>query len=474
MGVSRRSVLAGAALAVGGAMLAPARASAAESLAGHPMPAWYPRAKFGIFIHWGPYSVPAWGGEHSAEWYCYAMRVTRPGKTGTREHHLATYGAGFAYDDFIPRFTAERFDPRAWVRLFEAAGARYFVLTSKHHDGFQLFGNRFSDRHSVALGPRRDLVGALFRAARHSRLKRGLYYSLGEFYSPALGTPPRNPYTGEPVPYTGFRPVADYVTDYEQPQLRHLIDTYHPDVLWADGNVHRDFGGGPIFRPPQWNWRSDEILAYYYDRARWSNPDGVVVNDRFDASHADFATVEGDKTYRLRPDPWEACVTIGRSWGWDENQDPAGLKSPATLVWLLADVVSKNGNLLLNVGPKADGTIAGRESSRLLEIGRWLRVNGKAIFGTGPWRRAEDGELRYTRSADAFHILSRTWQDGELVVPGDLPITGRSRIELLGGPGGPLPWRRRGDHIAITLPVRRPPLTERGFPTAFAVSGVDG
>ncbi|MEV0408073.1 alpha-L-fucosidase [Actinoallomurus sp. NPDC050550] len=471
-GVNRRAFLGGAALA-GAAALAPLRGPVAlagtatgpydptpASLNTHPVAPWYRDAKFGIFIHWGVYSVPAWGDTvdyHAAEWYFYAMRISAAGRDSTYQHHLSTYGPGVAYDDFIPRFTAERYDPHAWIRLFERAGARYFVLTSKHHDGFQLFPNAVSRRNAAVLGPHRDLVGELFAAARHSPLRRGLYYSLGEFYNPALGTPPWDPYTRAPIPYTGYTPVKDYVADYEHVHLRTLIDRYDPDLLWADGqNWHEDLGAGSIFCPKDLDWRSGEVLAYYYNRAVERRRD-VMVNDRFRAGHADFAVSEGDKSsYKLRSTPWEACLTMGRSWGYDTHEDPARIKSEPALVQLLVDIVAKNGNLLLNIGPRHDGTIADWQRERLIAVGDWLRDNGSAIYGTTPWQRAQDGDLRYTVSPGAFNIIPLSWPGATLTVPGDLPVADGARMRLLGHHGRPLEWTRQDGSIVITLPSRAP------------------
>jgi alpha-L-fucosidase len=479
MSMNRRMFL-GAAAGAGGGVLLGGRGAWAEppafvpyeptreSLSRHATPAWYREAKFGIFIHWGVYSVPAWGDKQwSSEWYLYGMNAATKG--GLFAHHRDVFGPGFAYDDFIPLFTAENYDPDAWIRLFERAGARYFVLTSKHHDGFQLFPNDASDRHSVALGPRRDLAGDLFHAARHSHLRRGFYYSLGEFYSPALGTPPHNPFTGEPVPYTGFRPVTDYVTQYEQVHLRTLIDRYDPDLLWADGQGSHDFGAGHIFRPATWNWHSNDVVAYYYNRAgNRPNPREVVVNDRFEASHADFNTVEGDKTYTLRSTPWEAALTMSRSWGY---MDPTfDVKSKERLLQLLVDVVAKNGNLLLNIGPKPDGTIAGWQAERLVAIGEWLDVNGAAIYGSTPWKRADDGDLRYTQGRNAFNIIALTWPGASVTVPADVPVPDGARIRLLGHtPARPLPWTRTDAGIEITLPPVSPYPTP-GYPSVLAVT----
>jgi alpha-L-fucosidase len=481
-GISRRSLLGGALALGAGAVLgssgtvrgalATARADVpvgggpylptAASLSQHPVAQWYRDAKFGIFIHWGVYSVPAWGDDaayHAAEWYSYAMHIDDPGLDSTYQHHLKTYGADFDYDRFIAQFTAHNYDPRAWINLFEQAGAQYFVLTSKHHDGFQLFPNAASNRNSAVMGPRRDLVGELFQAAVDSPLKRGLYHSLGEFYSPALDTPPYNPYTGAPIPYTGYLPVDDYVSDYLHVMVKTLIDRYDPDLLWADGeHWHTDLGGGQIFKPKDMDWRGDELLAYYYNNSvNRPTPKEVLVNDRFEASHADFSTVEGPSSYSLRSGAWEADLTIGRSWGYDTNEDPAAIRSAPTLVKLLVDIVSKNGNLLLNVGPQADGTIADWQAERLLAMGRWLDVNGTAIFGTTPWTRAGDGDLRYTVADGAFNVMSLSWPSlSYLTVPSDLPIASDSQIRLLGDDGHKARFRQTSSGVEIDLPATNP------------------
>lgn len=445
-----------------------------ESLATHATPGWYRDAKFGMFIHWGVYAVPAWGVDvayHSAEWYSYAMHISGPDTDQTYQHHLQSYGADYPYDAFIPQFRAEHYDPRAWVELIERSGARYFVLTSKHHDGFQLFPNPASDRNSAVMGPRRDLVGELFHAARDSHLKRGLYHSLGEFFNPALQTPPWNPYTKAPVPYTGYKPVQNYVDDYLHVMLRTLVERYDPDLLWADGeHWHADLGAGPAFKPKDMDWRGDEILAYYYNQAL-SRPRSkeVLVNDRFEASHRDFATLEGDKpSYKLRADKWEACLTLGRSWGYDTHEDPAHIKSSPQIVQLLVDVVSKNGNLLLNIGPKADGTIASWQSERLLAVGAWLTRNGAAIYDTVPWSRAADGDLRYTVSDRAFNILSLSWPGSLLTVPADLPIGDQAHIRLLGAQGHRLPFRRSDAGVDIELPGSNP--NGDGYPFVLQIT----
>src|SRR4051812_20191244 len=449
-GLSRRLFLTGTAFGTG-ALLAPAAVSTAftapgtvppdyeptrASLDTHPVPRWFKDAKFGIFIHWGAYSVPAGAARTSAaEWYLQYMNSVG---SAEYEYHRSTYGENFNYDDFIPLFKAERYDPDSWIRLFEAAGAQYFVLTSKHHDGYSLFPSAVTDRNAVAMGPKRDLVGELFASARRSRKVRpGLYYSLGEFYNPAFGRPMHNPYTGAELTPAGYLPVTDYVRDYEHKQLREIIDRYDPDLLWADGHW---------WQPPSGPWHSEDPIAYYYNHAKnRSRPKGVAINDRF-ATHADYATYEQHTPPLQLADKWEHCVTIGYSWGYNKHELPEDYKTSEFLIHRLVDVVSKNGNLLLNIGPKSDGTIPDILAGRLRDIGAWLAVNGDAIYGSAPWLRSDEpgvaSGVRYTVTPGKFHVVLLGWPGSELVLPDDVPLRAGAEVRLLGNPGRPLPWRR--------------------------------
>ncbi|MGP3983188.1 alpha-L-fucosidase [Streptomyces sp. KR80] len=462
MAVSRRQFL-GTATALGGAVLlaSPGAAHAItgsipdyeptrESLDTHPVARWYKDAKFGVFIHWGVYSVPAGSGRHIAsEWYLWYQSYRG---TDQWKYHRDTYGEDFVYDDFIPRFTAENYDPDSWVRLFEQAGAEYFVLTGKHHDGFALFPSKVTDRHSVAYGPGRDLVGELFAAARkRCTVRPGLYYSLGEFFNPAIGRPMRNFYTDEEIPLVGYKPVEDYIGDYELKQLYEVIDRYDPELLWADGQWFRPTGDPP--------WRSEEPMAHYYNQAKnRRRPKGVVVNDRFD-THYDFATYEQRTNPQMDPRKWECCITMGYSWGYNKWETDEDYKTSKFLIHLLADVVSKNGNLLLNIGPRPDGTIPGIMQERLRDIGAWLDVNGPAIYGSTPWVRAEEEGaqpgIRYTVTPGAFNVIVLGAPGGTLSLPGDIPISATSRVRLLGR-GGTLTWTREDGRIHIAVPSRLP------------------
>lgn len=446
----------------------------AESLSSHTAPEWWTDAKFGIFIHWGPYSVPAYappGKPYTgyAEWYWYYQQ--RDG-TETNLHHLATYGPDVLYDDFIEEWKAERFDPDEWVDLFEKAGARYFVLTSKHHDGVALWPTQTTDRNTVAMGPERDLVGELFEAAECSELHSGLYYSIPEWYNPAPkpeleqvnpgeilfrldDRPARNAYTGADVPYTGYRDIPDYATGQVIPQIRELIDDYAPEILWCD------IGG------PEDYYQSNVWIAEYYNAMADRRPDGVVVNDRCGqaSTHRDFTTEEYSQV-ELTDSPQEVTQGMGFSFGYNAEEKESDYQTVDQLVDTLVDTVAKNGNYLLDIGPAADGTIPAVMVERLEGIGRWLDVNGDAIYGTSAWERAAEGDLRFTVGDDGtFYVTALTWPGPELRIESPVPVPGDAEIELLGSDAGPLEHRREGATLVVTTPADG--ATATGTPEAF-------
>lgn len=418
-----------------------------ESLNSHPTPRWFEDDKFGIFIHWGAYSVPAWGPRGSyAEWYWNYLNS--PGSP-TNAHHRDTYGTDADYDDFIGQWKAEKYDPEDWVELFKDAGAKYFVLTSKHHEGLALYDSAVSGRDTVDLGPKRDLAGELFAAARRpgqgEQLKAGFYYSLYEWFNPSYtGRPVTNPYTGATVPYTGAPAVGDYVGDYMAPQMRELIDRYDPDVLWCDGQWEK----------PASYWKTAPVLADYYNKAKnRPRPKEVAVANRckietgaLDSTELDFQTPEYTVKPDIDPNKWEASRGIAHSYGYNQNEPEEDHLTSDELVDSLIDIVSKNGNLLLDVGPRADGTIPEIQRQRLLDMGAWLRTNGEAVYGTTYWHHAEepsgDDDVRYTVKDGALYATALTWPGAELTLGSDTPVTAGSRITLLGSDAGPLRWHR--------------------------------
>ncbi|WP_210592134.1 alpha-L-fucosidase [Streptomyces sp. GESEQ-35] len=418
---------------------------AETSLSGHQAPYWFNSAKFGIFIHWGVYSVPAWApvGVQYAEWYWDQMQD--PGNP-THAYHRTTYGEDFAYDDFIPRFTAEKFDPRAWVELFRDAGAQYHVLTSKHHEGFALWDTKVSDRNSVKLGPKRDLIKELFEASRRytPELHRGLYFSMPEWFNPDnpwMGHAPRNPYTLEPVPYTGHTAGKDYVKDLQAPQMLELIHGYDPEIIWADiGGVNDSLN----------------VLAEYFNHAKnRARPIEVTVNDRAGIGFHDFTTPEYTTYANTVVAKWEASRGLDpRSYGYNQATPDDAYMTAEEVVHSLVDIVSKNGNFLLDVGPRADGTIPEIMQTRLRETGRWLRTNGEAIYDTTYWSRmAQLGEdLRFTvRPNEAFYIHSLARPGAQLTVEAPVPVRGGDKVTMLGH-DRPLTWTVRNGALVIDVP----------------------
>jgi alpha-L-fucosidase len=440
-----------------------------ESLAKHPVPRWFDDAKFGIFIHWGAYSVPAFAPVGPAgagvpvagysEWYWfYQQHQGAP----TWQHHLDGYGPNFLYDDFIPQFRAERFDPRAWVKLFEDVGAKYFVLTSKHHDGFALYPSAVTHRDAGELGPHRDLIGDLFAAARkYSDLHPGLYYSLPEWFTPLPhpssanqnsplfpGGPPTNAYTGATVPYTGQPPGKDYATDLAIPQMREIMDRYHPEILWCDLG-----SSDPTY------YKSNETIAYYYNQAKVHNPAGVAINGRCGDSttHADFSGTEYGFPIGAPAKKQEATQAMGTSFGYNAQETEGHYLKPADLIALLANNVSKGANLLLDIGPRADGTIPEPMTGRLEAMGDWLAINGESIYGSQPWTQPADTDnanvVFTVGKTGAFYMTALTWPGEELTINAPVPISDDSQIVLLGSDGTPLKYRREGGKLIVTMPA---------------------
>lgn len=391
-------------------------------------PAWFDEAKFGIFIHWGVYSVPAWSpkGRYS-EWYWHDMQD----KNGpTWKFHASTYGEKFQYQDFAPMFKAEMFNPEGWADLIARSGAKYVVLTSKHHDGFCLWPSAQSwNWNAVDIGPHRDLCGDLTRAVKAKGLKMGFYYSFYEWFNPLYRADPKR-----------------YVDEHMLPQLHDLVQRYQPDLVWPDGE----------WEHPAELWKSTEFLAWLFNESPVRET--VAVNDRFGKSirgkHGGFYTTEygGHEDYATARNKWEECRGMGGSFGYSRNEDINDYKPAAEHIWLLTDIVSRGGNLLLDIGPTADGRIPVIMQQRMVEIGDWLKVNGEAIYGTRPWRQSKDGDkVRYTAKGDAVYAITRGWPGGELVLTAPR-AKGGVTVELLGYKG-PLEARFADGKLHIKVPA---------------------
>jgi len=411
------------------------------SLDSRPVPAWFDEAKFGIFIHWGVYSVPAWapvekggevkGAEPYAEWYWKKLEDRRG---PTWEFHRRAYGEATKYQEFAPAFRAEMFDPDGWADLFARSGARYVVLTSKHHDGYALWPSAQSPGwNSADVGPRRDLAGDLAKSVRARGLKMGFYYSLYEWYHPLYAADLRR-----------------YVDEHMLPQMRDLVTRYRPSILWTDGE----------WEHPSADCRSAEFLAWLFHEA--PGRDEIVVNDRWGQAtrsrHGGFYTTEYGKVHlgqgqQLGPRrKWEECRGMGTSFGYNRNEGAEDYQTAGALVRLLVETVSRGGNLLLDIGPTADGRVPAIMQDRLLEIGRWLETNGEAIYGTRAWRVASDGDrVRYTSKGAAVYAVSLGWPGRRLALAAPKPSRATT-IRLLGH-GVPLRWRYAAGKLLIDVPA---------------------
>ena len=356
-----------------------------ESLENFQVPQWYIDGKFGIFIHWGVYSVPAFGNE----WYPRNMY-----KQGTREfeHHIKTYGPqkDFGYKDFIPMFTAENFDADRWADLFLKSGAKFVVPVAEHHDGFAMYDCSYTKWNAVKMGPKRDIIGELANAVRKRYLVFGISYHRAEhwwFFHEGMkfDSDVRDSrfidFYGPAQPET-TQPNEEFLEDWLN-RLYELVDKYRPQIVWFDWWIEQ-----PAFEP-----YLRRFAAYYYNRGfQWNK--GVAINYKNEAFPRKTAVLDIERGQLDDIDPyfWQTDTSVSKnSWGYIKDHD---YKTTEWIICDLVDIVSKNGALLLNIGPKPDGTIPEPEEKMLLEIGQWLLVNGEAIYGTKPWKVYGEGPTK--------------------------------------------------------------------------------
>jgi alpha-L-fucosidase len=404
-----------------------------DSLATYQVPDWFRDAKFGIFIHWGPYSVPAFGNE----WY--SRNMYQPGKPEF-EHHRQTYGpqTEFGYKDFIPLLTGEHFDPDAWAALFREAGAQYVVPVAEHHDGFAMYRSELNPWNATAMGPKRDVIGELSQAVRDRSMVFGLsshraenwwFYNGGMTFASDVRAAKHTSLYGPAQPQH-MPPSTQFLEEWVEHTME-LLDAYEPQLLYFDWWIHR-----PAYKP-----YLPHLAAHYYNLMAPTGRDPVLTyKDQAFPPGTAVEDVERGSSATLRPEPWQACTSISRkSWCYlAEDQD---YKTAQELTGVLADVVSKNGSLLLNVGPKADGTIPDQEQELLKQIGAWLATNGEAIyasrpwtvFGEGPTKMDSGGFSEFKQQPYGPRDFRFTTREGLLYVIGlAAPVNGRIEIRSLG------------------------------------------
>jgi alpha-L-fucosidase len=452
------------------------------SLENHRCPQWYRDGKFGIFIHWGVYSVPAFGDC----WYARNMYLQG---TQAFQHHLKTYGEHrkFGYKDFIPKFTAENFHAKDWARLFKAAGAAFVVPVAEHHDGFAMYDSAFSRYNAVTMGPKRDVVAALAAEFAREGMVLGLsshraehhwFFNGGMAFDSDVKDPEWVDFYGVNGEFPDTRMTDDSHMKFHQAspsenvQLDWLINTcdfvdrYKPQLVWFDWWVN-SFGYAKVLK---------QFAAWYYNRCVEWGVEGAI-NYKYQAMTPDMAVfdIERGQLTEIYPQFWQNDTMVSKhAWGYVENQD---YKCVNDLIADLADVVSKNGALLLNVGPRPDGTIPEGDQEILLAIGDWLRINGEAIYNTRPYLvygegptkvasgafsdtkrgRFTSGDIRFTRNENAIYAIGLA-QGGDgffrshtLAKSANSAPPAIEKVELLGVGNLDFAWNE--DSLTVRLPT---------------------
>jgi alpha-L-fucosidase len=449
-----------------------------NSLRNRPIPQWLRDGKFGIYTHWGVYSVPAYG--ENGTWYAHNA-YTRP-NSDERKHHEATYGPleKFGYKDFIPMFTGSRFDPEEWADLFKQAGARFAGPVAEHHDGFAMWDTKYSEWNAAKMGPKRNVVGELSKAIKAQGMKflTAFHHAENWFYFPTWDTrydvsdPRYAGLYGESHPPEAL-PDKKFL-DRWIGKLIEVVDAYGPDFVWFD------FGLQLI----QQRYKED-FLAYYYNHAARLHRDVIVSYKYHDLTPGvGIIDLEQGREANLAYNEWITDMTIdaGNGWGYIEG---LGFKSEDQLITGLVDRVSKNGYLLLNVGPRPDGTIPDPAKERLRAIGKWLRVNGESIYNSSPWLVASEGptqltktgsfnedkaapytpqDIRYTCRDHFLYAICLAWPGDKAslssLVPKGNNWTGLYPSEIASvtmlGSDEPIQWKFTPEALEMTVPKTRP------------------
>jgi alpha-L-fucosidase len=435
-----------------------------ESIDSRPIPQWFTDAKFGIFVHWGLYSVPAWGPlpadganvyDCYAEWYWSQLsNENSPVHQLFVDFHEKHFGKNFAYQDFVHQFTCEMFRPDDWAKLFRESGAKYVVLTSKHHEGFALWQSEHSwNWNAVDAGPHRDLAGDLTAAVKNAGLHMGFYYSLYEWFNPLYQTNPDK-----------------YVDEHMIPQMKDLVNRYHPDIVWTDGEWDH----------PSERWKSVDFLAWLYNESPVKET--VVVNDRWGketrGKHGGIYTTEYDLVHvgNVRETrishPWEECRGIGHSFGYNRNENLTDYTTSEALVHLLIEKVASGGNLLLNIGPTADGRIPVIMQQRLADMGEWLNVNGEAIYETSVWEAAhkqQDISAYFTTKEKDLYVICTAFPTQAITIKG---VSGNPSVSLLGS-DVKIKYSQSGKNITLFPPAITPVTTPCKYAWVFKLSGAE-
>lgn len=462
-----------------------------EVLDARPTPVWFEDAKFGIFIHWGPYSVPAWSPKGTySEWYQYWLQEESIFGNGNftgqeiPEFQEETYGENSTYYDFGEMFKADLFDAKEWARLFEKSGAKYIVITSKHHDGFCLWPSKEANDRGFAwnsqdVGAKKDLLGSLTEEVKKTDVKMGMYYSLYEWYHPWW-----------------LNDRERFVDEHFHPQFKDLVERYQPDLLWGDGE----------WEMTSEKWKTPELISWLYNES--SVKDKVIINDRWGQEtrhqHGGYYTTEYESNAEFDK-AWEECRGMGFSFGYNRNEDIEDYNSAKAMVLMLCDLVAQGGSLLLDIGPDERGRIPVIMQERLLQIGEWLEINGDAIYGSRKWKNPvqwsqgdrdckKEGEhyvggdyilkqtidplgpecavkeLFFTYSNGHLYAVAPQWP-GEKLVLKNMKANKNTKIVFLDSQEE-LEWSTVNGNIEIELPTYNPNTIKSDLAFVFQISNI--
>jgi len=446
-----------------------------QSLDQRPVPQWFKDSKFGIFIHWGVYAVPGWCTKGNyAEWYQYGLMN---GDTARLKFHSTKFGDR-SYYDLANDFKAELFNPHEWAKVFEQSGAKYIVLTSKHHDGYTLWPSKEANRtwgfpwNAADVGPKRDLIKDLFSAVRKTSVHAGMYYSLYEWFNPLWKNDPKK-----------------FAIEHTWPQMKDLITNYQPDVFWTDGD----------WDASEDVWKSKEFLTWLYNESPVR--DKVVTYDRWGSGvrfkHGLVYTPEYQPDLDFEDHYWEESRGMGFSYGYNREEDAWDYNSTQSLVLQLIDKVSRGGNFLLDIGPDEHGKIPPIMQERLLQIGEWLKINGEAIYGTSRWKESgqwsngrrgftsKSGDMllkitidpdagyavkeifyTYNETTNSLYAIFPVYPSNKKLILKNVSLPGGTKINFLSTREN-ASWKQDGPNVVVDLPEYNP--NQIRSPYAFAV-----
>jgi len=383
---------------------------------------------------------PDWPGElATGEWFWKRWEAGEPTNVAFMEQN---YPPNFTYQDFAAEFTAEFYDPNHWAQVFKASGAKYVVLTSKHHEGYTLWPSKYAwNWNAMDVGPQRDLVGEFAAAIKNNTgVKFGLYHSMFEWFNPFYLRDVANDFN-----------TNDFVTKKTMPELYEIVEAYEPEIVWSDA-AHG----------PDWYWNSTIFLSWLVSDS--AVKDTVVFNDRWGdddkCAHGSFLTC--DDRYNpgsLQSYKWENALTLDKgSWGYRRNANFEDYLTVHDVLVQLVSTVSCGGNMLINIGPTKEGMLPAIMEERLRQMGQWLDINSDAIYASRPWTHQNDSSTEgvwYTTNPESgtVYAVTLSWPENNLLNLGSVQGTAETQVTMLGYDGGSLVHTTEGSGLQVAFPA---------------------